>query len=489
MNFFKNYDDGADYIVIGTGAAGATASKVLSDHKEDVLIVEAGSWVSRSSGETTYQTIFNRFKDYGMQIARGRSLIPLVQGSCVGGSTTLSGGAVYRLPENIYDEWSADPAILKRLSYETIKNNMCAIENELRLNHNSSQFKDTPIAHVLNKLGWSYQFTPRFNPLNLPQRSSWSASPCGGSNALDMIYMPKVIENGGRVLSDSYVERVIFEGSSAIGVCIKNQATKKKIYLKANKGIFVAAGAIESPLLLMRSGIKNNQLGRNLQLHPGVQCSAIFDDIVVNIEGVHEGLEISQFFDKAIKIARSHLPPELLLSRTKIFGDELTNLLMNYDKISNFTGSIRAGSKGRVYRGLSGKTVIDFDLSENDTEKLRLAIEKITELFFCMNARKIFPEVYGLSAVIRKKEELKLFQSLSLDPRNYSVSASHIFGTCRMGASYTNSVVSPEFKVHGKKGLYVIDASVFPTNIGVNPQLSVMSLATIAVKQAIMESI
>ncbi len=124
-----------------------------------------------------------------------------------------------------------------------------------------------------------------------------------------------------------------------------------------------------------------------------------------------------------------------------------------------------------------GRVSIRFDPSPRDMERLRDAIWRMARLLFELGAVRVFPGVFGASVELRAPGEADAIRSAPLDPRAYLLGIGHIFGTCRMGSDPAASVVAPDFRVHGTENLYVVDASVFPSNIGVNPQLAIMTLA------------
>ncbi len=101
----------------------------------------------------------------------------------------------------------------------------------------------------------------------------------------------------------------------------------------------------------------------------------------------------------------------------------------------------------------------------------------MAQLLFELGGVRVFPGIFGVPGELRTRGEVDVIRSATLDPRAYLLGVGHIFGTCRMGGDPAVSVVAPDFRVHGPRSLYVVDASVFPSNIGVNPQLAIMTLA------------
>jgi len=139
--------------------------------------------------------------------------------------------------------------------------------------------------------------------------------------------------------------------------------------------------------------------------------------------------------------------------------------------------AVRAESKGTVKPGLFGGTVVRYILDEPDMRKLRDGLAKVTRMHFAAGAREVIPGIFGLPYKIGK-DEVHLVEEGPLDPRAYVAILSHLFGGCPMSSDPARGVVDAHGRVHGTSGLYVVDASVIPTTIGVNPQHTIMGLAS-----------
>jgi choline dehydrogenase-like flavoprotein len=113
---------------------------------------------------------------------------------------------------------------------------------------------------------------------------------------------------------------------------------------------------------------------------------------------------------------------------------------------------------------------------------VRRALRSAAELAFAAGARAVIPSIYGLPEKLGP-DQLDLFLEAPLDPRAYSLMTSHLFGTARMGGASDRSVVDKGFETYGLKSLYVVDSSVFPNNLGVNPQHTIMAVAHIAARR------
>ncbi len=461
----------ADFVVIGSGAAGATAALVLAGAGRDTVVLEEGGWYHQPDfTEDLYGAMARLFRDFGNQVARGRSVFPVLEGCCVGGSTVINGGIIHRLPRRVFEEWNLD------IRFEEIERCAVKIEAALGVRANlAPQLPALPIARVLRELGWRHQAMLRNAPGCQASGRCLQGCPSGGKLSMEASFIPRAVESGARVCARHRAQSVVFDGRRAIGVLVDTPEGRRLV--RARRAVVMAAGAIRTPLLLGDSGITNPHCGRHLQVHLGVGSTAELPQPVRTLEGPPQGIEVLEFDDAGIKLATQLLPPELRLVRTPAVGDELEALLKRCDHLSSWTGSVRSDAEGTVSGHPGHPAHIRFEPSRNDLERLRTSLKLMAQLQAALGATAIFP---GVTVPMRDPAAI---EGLPLDARAYWISVGHIFGTCRIGVRAATGVVSPELRVHGTDNLFVVDASVFPTNIGVNPQLAIMSLAMLAAER------
>jgi choline dehydrogenase-like flavoprotein len=174
------------------------------------------------------------------------------------------------------------------------------------------------------------------------------------------------------------------------------------------------------------------------------------------------------------------MQPELAVARIPGVGGELLGRLSQLRHVACWAAQIRAEAEGTVRPGWGGRDSVRFSLGESDMRHARKACAVIAGLFFDAGAREVWHGIHGLPPILRTRDEVRLIEEGPLDSRAYSFIATHLFGAARMGPDPRTSVVSPGFSVHGVDGLYVVDSSVFPTNLGVNPQHSIMAMSRLA---------
>jgi choline dehydrogenase-like flavoprotein len=252
-----------------------------------------------------------------------------------------------------------------------------------------------------------------------------------------------------------------------------------RLLARARHAVVVAASAIQTPLLLGRSGVgrRSRLVGRRFQAHPGTAVLGVFDRPVNMWFGATQGYESTHFWERRFKLESIALPLELGAVRLPGVGAELMARIADYGHIAQWAVQVRARAHGRVGRGLSGRTVIRYDPTDEDIRVLKAGVRVLTEMLFAAGAREVLPGVFGLPDRIRSVDELRPLEALPDDPRRFHCIASHLFGTAVMGPDPAASVVGLDGQAHELPGLYVADSSVFPTNLGVNPQHTICAIA------------
>lgn len=467
-----------DYVVVGSGAAGATVAVALSEAGARTLILEEGGFYQKDDfTEDLYGAMATLFRDFGAQVARGRAVFPVLEGRCVGGSTVMNGAIVHRLPKDVHDRWCQDPAIATHLPFPALEAHAAHIEEDLGIRANLSQvLEELPAAAALRRLGWAYEAMRRSAPGCQASGRCLQGCPSGGKLSMEASYIPRAMRAGATLLDRHRVTRIVTAGGRATGLVVRDPWGRRQ-FVRAQKAVILAAGALQSPLLLRASGLGGAHAGRHFQCHLGVGTTALLARPIRSVEGPPQGIAVREFDGDGFTLATQLLPPELLLARTPVAGRDLSDLLRQWRSISCWTGSVRSESEGRVSRTALGLVSIHFDPSPRDMERLRDAVWRMAQLLFELGAVRVFPGIFGMPVEFRTRGEVDVVRSASLDPRAYLLGVGHIFGTCRMGGDPAMSVIAPDFRVHGARSLYVVDASAFPSNIGVNPQLAIMTLA------------
>jgi choline dehydrogenase-like flavoprotein len=230
----------------------------------------------------------------------------------------------------------------------------------------------------------------------------------------------------------------------------------------------------------MRSGIKSpsGQIGKNLTLHPNAKVVSVFDENVEGWKGVHQAYQVREFQDEGFIMAAVTLPPAVLAMSINSYGGELDEIIRDYNRIVSGGILVEDTVSGQV-RNLPGGTPMAFyQLTDFDAERIVRGTALLAELLFAAGARKVIMPFEGVP-ILREADDVRRHVYARRIPRkNIEVMTVHVMGTARMGGDPTRHVCDPYGKVYDTEGLYVADASLFPSSIGVNPMETIMTLAT-----------
>jgi choline dehydrogenase-like flavoprotein len=241
--------------------------------------------------------------------------------------------------------------------------------------------------------------------------------------------------------------------------------------------VVVAAGAIHTPLLLRRNGLGggSGELCRNLAIHPATAVRALFDEEIDMARGVPQSFYVDEFADEGIMFEGAAGPPDYGAMSFPFSGERHRNLMLRYSNISQFGLMVSDVSRGFV-RERVGRAEIRYDMEAEDVATFKRGVELLCELYWAAGARALYSPVEGVGEL--RDGDLAPLRERRVRARDITLMAFHPLGTARADARPAHGVVDQDLKLYGCEGVYVADASVIPSSIGVNPQLTIMALAT-----------
>ncbi len=467
-----------DAVVVGSGAGGAVFGRELAERGHAVVFLEEGDFHRRDAFDGSSVRAHQRF--YRAAFSVGNVVMPIFAGRLVGGSTAINGGTCFRPPPWVLDRW-CEELETDDFTPEAMRRHFERVEMVLDVQPARKEHIG-PIGDVMARgcdaLGWSH-FPIRRN-----------APDCDGSGFCDfgcrrearrgtqIAYLPPALEKGALLLVGAKAERVVLEGGRAVGIEAEAK-DGRRVRVRA-RAVVLAGGAIPTPLLLLRQGLGNRsgQVGRNLTLHPSCGFSALFDEGINAHRHIPQGYGCDQFLRDGILITAaqpSHNIAPLLFPFT---GRRLMETLGEIDHLASFGLLIRdSKANGRVWRDIGGLPLVTYDISNEDVARMHEAMVRAGEFCLAAGAKKLYP-VTPRMPVLEGARELSAFRETSLRPSDFVWLSYHPLGTCKMGRDPSASVVGLDHQVHDAPGLYVVDGSTVPGPLGVNPQLTIMAMAT-----------
>ena len=471
--------DSFDYVIVGSGAAGASAARILAGSSASVAVLEEGPAVATEEFvDRSFPTLARLYRGMGSQATRGRAPMLVIQGSCLGGSTVINSAIMRRLPEEVWGEWASGHGLGSALDFAAIDRASEAIERELH-----SEATPEAIWGGNNRLlsaasataGVGGAPTLRNAPGCRGSARCNLGCPHGAKQSMQVSFLPYARDRGAQIFTDERAERVLMRGARAVGVRTARRS------LIAGRAVLVAASAVQTPQLLRRSGVRNSHLGRHFQGHPGMALVGLFERGVGIGEGATQGYEVDGLrADTRVKLETLAVPPETFFGGLPGVGREWVELMAEFPRAAVWVLPLRSHGEGAV----GGSGSLSFRLDPRDLPNLRHGLRRAAELMFEAGAREVVCPIAGLPSRLGPGQ-VGLIESAADDASAYPLAMSHLFGTARMSLRPEAGVVGPDFRVHGTENLYVVDSSVFPTNLGVNPQLSIMALARLAAERLV----
>ena len=298
---------------------------------------------------------------------------------------------------------------------------------------------------------------------------------------MDVSYVPRAIRAGARLHVRTRVSRVLMDGGRASGVVAVRLDERDRpagtLRVRAPR-VVVAAGALLTPGLLAASGLapRGSEVGLHLRIHPASRVAALFDEAVRSWEGVPQSLQVRDFEGEGIVLQGIWVPPQLLAPTLPGAGPEHEERMAAVSRMASFGALISDTSEGRV-RTLGGRAVPWYRMNAADVRRMQRAISLLSRIYFAAGAREVYPGVRQ-APVLRSVGEAEALEQAPLRASDFELMAFHPMGTARMGGDPGRSVVDTAGRLRGAPGVYVADASLFPTSSRLNPQLTIMALAT-----------
>jgi len=455
----------ADVCVIGSGAGGAVLAAELAEGGADVVVLEQGREHHPDSFTARPVEMLARlYRDGGQTLTLGDPPIGLPLGRGLGGTTLVNSGTCFRTPEHVLERWRAECGLdfgeLDRC-FERVERALSVTEVTPELAGGNAEV----VRRGAERLGWSHGYLRRNAKGCVGSGVCAFGCPTSAKQHTGITYVPRARAAGARILTGADARRVLVSRGCAHGVEARSRV-HGSIDVRAPT-VVVAGGTIGTPLLLARSGLgaDSGQLGRNLSLHPATAGLALMDEVVDMARGVPQSFYIDEFSSDGLMFETVAGPPSYVAMSLPAAGRRHAQLMEQYRRLAQLGLMVSDDATGRVLE-LAGRPLVYYRLSDRDLGRFRSGIEKLRLLFEAAGAHEVLlPLAPGVRPQGARRRDLRLM-------------AFHPLGTARADASPERGVVGADLQLHDAPGVYVADGSVIPGALGVNPQLTIMALAT-----------
>jgi choline dehydrogenase-like flavoprotein len=457
----------ADACVIGAGAGGAVAAAELAEGGMRVVLVEQGREFSTHEFTARPPEMLARlYRDGGQTLTLGNPPIALPLGRGIGGTTLINSGTCFRTPPAVLERWRHDYG-LEGYDEASLRPYFERVERALSVAEVTPDLAGENAAVArrgAERLGWSHGYLRRNATGCVGSGVCVFGCPAGAKQHTGLTYVPRARAAGATVLTGTDVRQILVGRGRAQGIDARTAGGRVRVNAPL---VIVAAGAIHTPALLARSGLgaSSGQLGANLSLHPATAAAARMEHIVDMAHGVPQSFFVDEFAAEGIMLEGIAGPPAYVAMSLPLSGERHAELMRDYRRLAQFGLMVSDSSRGRVHV-VAGRPLIRYDLTREDLHKFRVGLHRLEQLFTAAGAREVvLPLPPGIRPEDACRGDLKLM-------------AFHPLGTARADARPSHGVIDAELELHDTAGVYVADGAAVPSALGVNPQLTIMALAS-----------
>ena len=494
-----------DVAIIGSGAGAGVTAELLCNAGLSVVIIEEGPLKSSSDFNQKESEAYPQLYQESAARKTEDKAINILQGRCVGGSTTVNWTSSFRTPSATLKFWQ-EKFSLKDFNVDAMAPYFDQAERRLNIgpwltppNENNDLLR-----RGAAKLGIPALAIAR----NV--KGCWNLGSCGmgcptnAKQSMLVTTIPAALNKGARLLVETRAEKFELANGKVTALLVRpvasnsasnnvsNMALAQQIRAQAATKIIakhyvLAGGAINSPAVLLRSGAPDphGTLGKRTFLHPVVMSSGVFDQKVEAWQGAPQTIYTDHFLDtQAIdgpigyKLEAPPLHPVIFASTVPGMGQAQHDLLKAFPHMHTLLALMRDGfhdqsTGGKVKLRSDGSALLDYPLTDYVMDGARRALLSMMEIQFAAGALKVLPLHEMAQPYTTWTQAKDAVNALPMKPLLTKVVSAHVMGGCGMAGIEKLGVARPD-GIHWQiENLSIHDGSLFPTSIGANPQLSV----------------
>ncbi len=473
----------ADVVIVGSGAAGAILAFEMAARGNSVVVLERGQHIDPFEfNENELEMLSDLYSDGAIQLARDLRFAVL-QGMCVGGSTVVNNAVSFNPPPDVLHRWNEPDGLNAALDLPKLNASVNHIRRWLFINSQAGGiFTDAALKFREGADAVGLQDRVAVVEANIVEclGCGYCNIGCKWGRKLSMLdtvlpWAQKHFPDKVRVVSECEARRIEIVGDTAKAVRCR-LSDGRKLRVQANERVIVSAGAIASSRLLQKSGIGGSIVGKHLCFNMATPMTADFGGQPTR--GPFAGLQMSHYVrppqGAGYVLETWFNPPGMQsLFMPGWFEDHFHNM-SRYSRMASagvVVGSRRTGDVGFKLRGPFG-----FKVNRDDLETMIEGMKLLGRMYFEAGAERVMPATFRYQPFTNADQLADLDGYLD-DRPGLSIYSAHPQGGNPISPNPTKGVVDEDFRVHGYENLHVCDASVFPSSVTVNPQLTVMALA------------
>ena len=475
----------ADVVVVGSGAGGAVVAATLAEAGANVVVVEEGPQVDarRDFSGPVFRRFEKMCRDNATSLIWGRPPIPLPLGRVVGGTTVVNSGTCFRAPDRVLRRWETEFGVAgARL--DELDPHYAEIEEFLNVRPVPWELLGANgMAAHKGAVALGYSGGPLLRNIADCHGCGQCAFGCptDAKQAMHVSFLPRAFRAGARVYSRCRVDRIVMNEGKAAGVeaSLLGPDDRRRGGVRVDaRQVVVSAGAIHTPALLDASRVPDpsGQTGRNLRIHPATGVAGLFDEGWVSWKGTLQSYYIDEFFDThELMFEATTAVPGVAAGSVSGIGAEAMAELGGMSRLATLGFYVSDTSAGRVHRLGNRRVAATYRLNAVDTKRMGIGLAKSAEVLLAAGAQRVHVGLPGIKHV-SSRADLELLER-KVRPDHLRLTAFHPMGTVRMGRDPERTVVDSYGRHHAVDRLWVADASVFPSCVAVNPQMTIMAFA------------
>ena len=471
-----NFQISCDVVIIGSGPGGSFAALTLAEAGLDVVVLEKGfQYSGKTVPKNLRLAVKNIYAESAFRTAEGSPPTPVAGAEALGGGTLVNSAICFKTPKRSLDYWNelADNRFADTEAYYALQDDIFTLMKVTETPDALLSGNDRIHKKGAQALGWVEGNIWRNTPGCTGCHRCNAVCPSGGKYSTDRGILPRAVNSGAKIYVGCQVDGIFEDG--VIGSIVDiNKQPLGSFEVKAKK-IIVSAGSVRTPELLLQSGFdrQNTQIGKGLHLHPVISTWGLMP-FSVQQRGATQGHFCDQFADDWVLLEANPIIAGAFFQTFPVYGKEAIDIMKKSDRFITTGALIKDSSEGQVFHPEKGTSRISYSLNETDRRRLVKGLRVAAELYLeGAKAEAIVPSVFG-GQWCRNMADVNqnIPEDLSVD--RLIPYSSHCQASCRMGRA-----CDQDGRLLGTQNVYVMDSSVLPSNVGRNPQISIMTVSRI----------
>jgi len=479
----------AEVCVIGSGAGGAVVANELAEAGRDVVLLEQGGYYTKDDFTQREDEMMPLlYEDMGQRATVDQSIL-ILQGRNVGGSTVHNLCYCFRTPEPILEKWRREAGV-RDLAPADLLPSFKRVERMLKvkpIRPDEVNPLNNKIREGCEKLGYS-GFVTNHNRENCT-RSGFCLLGCpfDAKQSMLITYVPAADRAGARIYANCAVRRLVSEAGRVRRV--EGEVTdalgrpRHRIHVTAPL-VVLCAGAINTPALLLSSGIANanGRVGTDLHLHPSVLMSGIYDEDIYGYRGIPQSYYVDEFIDLERDPDSGYILmpvygfPVMTATQLPGFGRAHFQFMRQYHRMVGILVLLHDQSSGQVRVDRRGRPQITYSLTPKEQALCAEGLQHCAEILFASGATTVMAP-YTHPLILAAGDPLDAIRERGVRQGDIPIASTHPQSTCAMGEDRQRAVVNSYGQSHELPNLFICDMSVFPSSLGAPPQITTASLA------------